>query len=189
MNLHDKIREAVSRLNPSDNIWTADGAVRVDVISGLLGLTVSREDIEAAVPDFRKSGTVPTAPTATEPITPEDGLDLLASKVDARDTRIAEIAVEIASAEADMKLVTDAIQEATRERDRLEKTIDALIMERDELRPRETFQQAAKAAAQRGLEERKRRAAIAAERGLPPGMIQSPLDQAMSARGRMGIKR
>lgn len=194
MNLKQKIIEATKGLDKTDNIWNPEGKLKVEVMNGLLGLSdVTREDIEAAVPDFVKPGTKPAtvviAAEAVESGAGVAGLTMLEDKVAMRDKRIIQIGDEIAADRADMKLVEDSIAAGVLERKRLEEHIDSLIQERDQLRPRETFQQAARAAAQRGLEERMRRARAAEERGLPPGMIQSPLDQALSARGRAGLKR
>lgn len=194
MNLKQKMVDAVKGLDPTDNIWTPEGKLKVEVMRGLLGdQEITREQLDDAVPEFVKPGTKPVtvviAEEAVESGAGVAGLVMLEDKVATRDARIVEIGELIAVHEADMKLVEDSIIEGKRERKRLEQHMDSLIKERDELRPRDTFQQAARAAAQRGLEERKRRAAAAEERGLPPGFVQSPLDQAMAARGRAGLKR
>ena len=193
MNLKEKMIDAVKGLSLTDNIWTPEGKLKVEVMRGLLGdQEITREQLDDAIPEFVKPGTKPvTVERAAEGEAGAGvaGLTMLQDKVVTRDARIAKIGELIADDRSDMKLVEDSIAEGKRERKRLEQHIDLLIKERDVLRPRETFQQAARAAAQRGLEERKRRAAAAEERGLPPGMILSPLDQALAARGRAGLKR
>lgn len=58
----------------NDEHWTADGAVRVDVVSELAGVDVSRADIASAAPTFTRANTDLT-PT-TDDFTPEETQEL-----------------------------------------------------------------------------------------------------------------
>lgn len=56
--MEQKILEALSQVDATnDEHWTADGAVRVDVVSELVGEEVSRADITAVAPKFNRKNT------------------------------------------------------------------------------------------------------------------------------------
>lgn len=51
----EKILAALAQLDPlDDDQWTADGAPKVEVVSGLVGQAVKRQDIVNAAPDFSR---------------------------------------------------------------------------------------------------------------------------------------
>lgn len=51
----EKIKAALAQLDPlDDDQWTADGAPKVETVSGLVGESVKRQDIVNAAPDFNR---------------------------------------------------------------------------------------------------------------------------------------
>ncbi|QEA10929.1 hypothetical protein [Vibrio phage vB_VpS_CA8] len=73
------ILDALAKVDvENDDHWTADGAVRVDVVSELIGEEVTRADITAAAPKFNRKNTeladggVVVAESTTEPDLPVD---------------------------------------------------------------------------------------------------------------------
>lgn len=51
----EKIKAALAQLDPlDDDQWTADGAPKVETVSGLVGEAVKRQDIVNAAPDFNR---------------------------------------------------------------------------------------------------------------------------------------
>jgi len=51
----EKILAALAQLDPlDDDQWTADGAPKVEIVTGLVGETVKRQDIVNAAPDFNR---------------------------------------------------------------------------------------------------------------------------------------
>jgi len=51
----EKIKAALAQLDPlDDDQWTADGAPKVEVVAGLVGEAVKRQDIINAAPDFNR---------------------------------------------------------------------------------------------------------------------------------------
>lgn len=85
------IKDALSKLDATnDEHWTADGLPRLDVVGGLAGGQVKRQDVTNARPGFTRESaaesndTQPTVETAVEPVgeAPLSELELLEKKAE-----------------------------------------------------------------------------------------------------------
>ncbi len=121
------IQEALELLDASDDQhWTEDGMPRVDVVSSLVGKSVSREEITSIAPKFTRNKPILGAddtddtPKVIEPVAP------LAVSRDDYNAQIAAKSDEITVANA-------TLNEHKRRLQLLEAERDAMIIKRDKL--------------------------------------------------------
>lgn len=119
------IQTALAELDHSnDDLWTDDGAPKVDAVAGILGRPVSRADIIAAAPKFVRGSDAPVDPMKhlrqPEPEEPKPSTDPheRARLEQARDETLVEMDREVQAA-------TDALEKA-------KKALDAANARRDE---------------------------------------------------------
>ncbi len=160
-NLDEKIREALSELDPTDDeAWTKEGKPRLDKVSAELGADVSRELVENALPGFCRDT------VSDELVEPEP--DIVGESGDPG----AEYAEEIIDYRGQLDEIDAAIRALQRSRDEIVAAQDILIKERDDARAKESPVAAYKRFLDSQLEQRKervRRANELAARGFDVG--------------------
>lgn len=135
------LKEALQTLDPKkDDEWTADGQARLDVLSKLVGIQVSREMLKNAAPKFHRTNTSMGTPTQTKtPAEPEKE-----NKEDS-DTAV----------EKELAAAVEAVRAATARHAVAVEAMDAVISRREALASKETNADAIQAFQKSQMDQRK----------------------------------
>jgi len=175
----DTLIETLRQLDPANNAhWTQNGLPRLDVLSASIGSDVSRNDVAAAAPNFRRDNLELPPPPAPEPEAPThpDMAEDVAKNRALIEQQLAGLRVQIENCRSDIERIKHRQSEFRDEEIRLA----TLLKEKyPEVSPGERM----KRHVQRQHEIRVA-AAQEARRSGQKVVAPSPLDQALAARPR-----
>jgi len=175
----DTLIETLRQLDPANDAhWTQNGLPRLDVLSASIGSDVTRNDVAAAAPSFRRDHLELPAPVEPEPEAPTnaDMAEDVAATRALLEQQLSGVRVQIENCRGDVERIKQRQSEFEDEEIR----ISTLLQEKyPELSPGERM----KRHVQRQHEYRVAAAKKAESAGQQVG-APSPLDKALAARPR-----
>lgn len=184
--MDDQVRAALALLDPDDDgHWTSQGKPRMEIVSDLADVEVTRKQLDSVAPDFdRDAARAERANTVTFQAT--TGERVFVGQDDGPegyDRRIEALRAEIAESDRQMRELGQA-------RRRLEKEQDRLIAERDRAFPPLSDSEHYQQHLARHKEYKLRRVAKQREMEALRGPdARTPLDRAMASRRAWGQSR
>lgn len=177
MQRNEKIVEALAGLDHTDpTLWTSSGEVRVEVVSAIVGESLTRAHIRDAAPDFKRNfGDEPLAETPPE----ISALQRLQEQAESRQRRLDSIGRQTAKLQDELAGVRAVRAEINEREKAIQSQIDKLAYQAAELRAQESYAYRVRRHNQQAMQEIKDRYARAEEKGMPLENALAPCDRVM----------